>query len=87
VPAGARGTRDRLRPLQPGGQGLTGKIDESAAFASTDIWSTIPRFTPQARKANGALVDLLGCIAQRKNATPAQIALAWLLVHQDFEDR
>jgi aryl-alcohol dehydrogenase-like predicted oxidoreductase len=54
---------------------LTGKIDQSAAFDSSDIRSTIPRFTPEARKANQALVDLLGRIAERKRATPGQIAL------------
>jgi aryl-alcohol dehydrogenase-like predicted oxidoreductase len=63
---------------------LTGKIDENTAFDSTDIRSTIPRFTPEARKANQALVDLLGSIAQRKNATPAQIALAWLLAQKPW---
>ena len=67
-------------PFSPLGKGfLTGKIDEHTAFDSTDIRSTIPRFTPEARKANQALVALLGDIAQRKHATPAQIALAWLL--------
>jgi aryl-alcohol dehydrogenase-like predicted oxidoreductase len=70
-------------PYSPLGKGfLTGKIDENATFDSTDIRSTIPRFTPEARKANQALVDLLGSIAQRKNATPAQIALAWLLAQK-----
>jgi predicted oxidoreductase len=69
-------------PYSPLGKGfLTGTIDEHAAFASTDIRNSIPRFTPEARKANGALVDLLANMAQRKNATPAQIALAWLLVY------
>src|SRR3954469_5229727 len=64
----------------PLGKGfLTGKIDENATFDSTDFRSTLPRFTPEALKANQALIDLLGQIAQRKNATPAQIALAWLL--------
>ncbi|MDQ4097000.1 MAG: aldo/keto reductase [Actinomycetota bacterium] len=72
-------------PYSPLGKGfLTGKIDEDAAFSSTDIRSTIPRFTPEARKANRALVDLLGSIAQRKNATPAQIALAWLLAQKSW---
>jgi aryl-alcohol dehydrogenase-like predicted oxidoreductase len=67
-------------PFSPLGKGfLTGKIDESTSFDSTDFRNTVPRFTPEARKANRALVDLLGSIAQRKNATPAQIALAWLL--------
>src|SRR5436309_252926 len=61
-------------PYSPLGKGfLTGTIDEHAVFDSTDIRSTIPRFTPEARKANQALVDLLGSIAQRKHATPAQI--------------
>ena len=70
-------------PYSPLGKGfLTGKIDENASFASTDIRSTIPRFTPEARKANQALVDLLGEIAGRKKATPAQIALAWLLAQK-----
>ena len=72
-------------PYSPLGKGfLTGKIDENASFSSTDIRSTIPRFTPEARKANQALVDLLGEIAQRKNATPAQIALAWLLAQKPW---
>ena len=72
-------------PYSPLGKGfLTGKIDENAVFASTDIRNTIPRFTPEARKANQALVDLLSSIAQRKNATPAQIALAWLLAQKPW---
>ena len=72
-------------PYSPLGKGfLTGKIDENASFASTDIRNTIPRFTPEARKANRALVDLLGEIAERKNATPAQIALAWLLAQKPW---
>lgn len=72
-------------PYSPLGKGfLTGKIDENAVFASNDIRTTIPRFTPEARKANQALVDLLGRIAQRKNATPAQIALAWLLAQKPW---
>ena len=72
-------------PYSPLGKGfLTGKIDENAAFSSTDIRSTIPRFTPEARKANQALVDLLGEIAERKKATPAQIALAWLLAQKPW---
>ncbi len=74
-----------LVAYSPLGKGfLTGKIDENAEFASTDIRNTIPRFTPEARKANQALVDLLGSIAQRKNATPAQIALAWLLAQKPW---
>src|SRR5215218_3242618 len=72
-------------PYSPLGKGfLTGKIDENASFASTDIRNTIPRFTPEARKANQALVDLLGEIAERKQATPAQIALAWLLAQKPW---
>jgi aryl-alcohol dehydrogenase-like predicted oxidoreductase len=69
----------------PLGRGfLTGKIDESTTFDSTDFRASLPRFTPQARKANQALVDLLGRIAGRKKATPAQIALAWLLAQQPW---
>jgi aryl-alcohol dehydrogenase-like predicted oxidoreductase len=72
-------------PYSPLGKGfLTGKIDENAVFASTDIRNTIPRFTPEARQANQALVDLLSTIAQRKKATPAQIALAWLLAQKPW---
>jgi aryl-alcohol dehydrogenase-like predicted oxidoreductase len=72
-------------PFSPLGKGfLTGKIDESTRFESSDIRSTIPRFTPEARKANQALVDLLGKIGERKNATPAQIALAWLLAQKPW---
>jgi aryl-alcohol dehydrogenase-like predicted oxidoreductase len=72
-------------PYSPLGKGfLTGKIDENTAFASTDIRTTILRFTPEARKANQALVDLLGGIAKRKKATPAQIALAWLLAQKPW---
>jgi aryl-alcohol dehydrogenase-like predicted oxidoreductase len=69
----------------PLGKGfLAGKIDESTKFDSTDFRATLPRFTPQARKANQALIDLLGGIARRKNATPAQIALAWLLAQRPW---
>src|SRR6184192_2073191 len=72
-------------PYSPLGKGfLTGKIDENTTFDSTDFRSTLPRFTPEALKANQALVDLLGNIAQRKNATPAQIALAWLLAQKPW---
>jgi aryl-alcohol dehydrogenase-like predicted oxidoreductase len=72
-------------PFSPLGKGfLTGKIDETAKFDSTDFRSTLPRFTPQALKANQAMVDLLGRIAQRKNATASQIALAWLLVQKPW---
>src|SRR5437588_1161368 len=67
-------------PFSPLGKGfLTGKIDENTTFDSTDFRNIVPRFTPEARKANQALVDLLGEIATRKKATSAQIALAWLL--------
>ncbi len=74
-----------LVPYSPLGKGfLTGKMDESTTFDSTDFRSTLPRFTPEALKANQALVNLLGSIAQRKNATPAQIALAWLLAQKPW---
>ncbi len=67
-------------PFSPLGKGfLTGKIDEKTTFDSSDFRNIVPRFTPEARKANWALVDLLAKIAERKKATPAQIALAWLL--------
>jgi len=67
-------------PFSPLGKGfLTGKIDESTKFDSTDFRNVVPRFTPEARKANQGLVDLIGTVAKRKNATPAQIAIAWLL--------
>jgi aryl-alcohol dehydrogenase-like predicted oxidoreductase len=63
-------------PYSPLGKGfLTGKIDENATFDSTDLRSTLPRFTPEALKANQALINLLGSIAERKKATPTQIAL------------
>src|SRR5205809_6182492 len=66
-------------PYSPLGKGfLTGKIDENSKFDNSDFRSTLPRFTPKAIKVNQALIDLLGRIAKRKNATPAQIALAWL---------
>ncbi|MFN8474183.1 MAG: aldo/keto reductase [Anaerolineae bacterium] len=72
-------------PYSPLGKGfLTGKIDEKAVFTGNDIRNTIPRFTPEARQANQALVDLLSSIAQQKNATPAQIALAWLLAQKPW---
>jgi aryl-alcohol dehydrogenase-like predicted oxidoreductase len=72
-------------PYSPLGKGfLTGKIDETTTFDSGDLRSRIPRFTPEARKANQAVVGLLGNIAQRKQATPAQIALAWLLAQQPW---
>lgn len=72
-------------PWSPLGQGfLTGKIDASTKFDSTDFRTAFPRFTEEARKANQAVVDLLKQIAQRKNATPAQIALAWLLAQKPW---
>jgi len=72
-------------PYSPLGKGfLTGKMDESTPIESTDFRSTLPRFTPENRKANQALVDLLGNIAQKKKATPAQIALAWLLAQKPW---
>jgi aryl-alcohol dehydrogenase-like predicted oxidoreductase len=72
-----------LVPYSPLGKGyLTGKIDENTKFGSSDFRSTLPRFTPEALKANQALVDLLAGIGKRKNATPAQIALAWLLAQK-----
>jgi len=74
-----------LVPYSPLGKGfLTGKINENTAFDSTDFRNTLPRFTAEARKANQALVDLLGTIAAQKNATPAQIALAWLLAQKPW---
>jgi aryl-alcohol dehydrogenase-like predicted oxidoreductase len=72
-------------PYSPLGRGfLTGKIDENATFDTGDIRGIVPRFTPEARKANQALVDLLARIAQQKNATPARIALAWLLAQKPW---
>ncbi len=72
-------------PYSPLGKGfLTGKIDEKTTFDSSDFRNVVPRFTPEARKANQALVDLLGQIAQRKKATLAQIALAWLLAQKPW---
>ena len=72
-------------PFSPLGRGfLTGKMNENTTFDSTDLRNTLPRFTPEARKANQALVDLLGEIAKRKKATPAQIALAWLLAQKPW---
>jgi aryl-alcohol dehydrogenase-like predicted oxidoreductase len=72
-------------PYSPLGKGfLTGKIDEHATFESSDFRSTLPRFTPEALKANQALINLLGSIAERKKATPAQIALAWLLAQKPW---
>jgi aryl-alcohol dehydrogenase-like predicted oxidoreductase len=72
-------------PYSPLGRGfLTGKINENTTFDSSDFRNTLPRFTPEARKANQALVDLLGEIAKRKKATPAQVALAWLLAQKPW---
>jgi aryl-alcohol dehydrogenase-like predicted oxidoreductase len=72
-------------PFSPLGRGfLTGKINETTKFDSTDFRSTLPRFTPEARKVNQALVDLLNKVAKEKNATPAQIALAWLLAQKPW---
>jgi aryl-alcohol dehydrogenase-like predicted oxidoreductase len=74
-----------LVPFSPLGKGfLTGKISEATSFDSSDIRSTIPRFTPEARQANQALVDLLGGIAAARQATPAQVALAWLLAQKPW---
>src|SRR6059036_4004808 len=72
-------------PFSPLGKGfLTGKIDEKTTFDSSDFRNVVPRFTPENRKANLALVDLLDRIAKRKKATPAQIALAWLLARKPW---
>jgi aryl-alcohol dehydrogenase-like predicted oxidoreductase len=70
-------------PFSPLGKGfLTGKIDENTKFDSTDFRNIVPRFTAEARKANQTVVDLLGKLAQQKKATPAQVALAWLLAQK-----
>jgi aryl-alcohol dehydrogenase-like predicted oxidoreductase len=72
-------------PFSPLGRGfLTGKIDENTTFDSSDFRNNVPRFTPEARKANQAMVDLLRSIGERKNATPAQLALAWLLAQKPW---
>jgi len=72
-------------PYSPLGKGfLTGKIDQNTTFDKSDFRNTVPRFTPEARKANQALVELLARIGQGKNATPAQIALAWLLAQKPW---
>ena len=72
-------------PFSPLGRGfLAGKMNENTTFESSDLRGTLPRFTPEARKANQALVDLLRKIAERKKATPAQIALAWLLAQKPW---
>src|SRR5207248_7805275 len=72
-------------PYSPLGRGfLTGKMNETTTFHSSDFRNRLPRFTPDARKANQALVDLLGQMAKRKKTTPAQIALAWLLAQKPW---
>src|SRR2546422_404781 len=72
-------------PFSPLGKGfLTGTIDEKTTFVSSDFRNIVPRFTPEARKSNLALVDVLRTIAKRKKATPAQIALAWLLARKPW---
>jgi aryl-alcohol dehydrogenase-like predicted oxidoreductase len=72
-------------PFSPLGKGfLTGKIDENTTFVATDFRNTVPRFSEENRKANFALIDLLNSIAKNMNATPAQIALAWLLVQKPW---
>ena len=72
-------------PYSPLGRGfLTGKLNENATFGDSDFRRTLPRFTPEALKANQALIELLGSIAERKKATPAQIALAWLLAQKPW---
>jgi aryl-alcohol dehydrogenase-like predicted oxidoreductase len=72
-------------PFSPLGKGfLTGKIDETTSFAAGDFRAVVPRFSPEARKANQAVVDLLAAIAARKQATPAQVALAWLLAQRPW---
>ncbi len=74
-----------LVPFSPLGRGfLTGKIDETTTFASDDFRASVPRFTPENRKANQAVVDLVGRIAAKKAATPAQIALAWVLAQKPW---
>jgi aryl-alcohol dehydrogenase-like predicted oxidoreductase len=86
---GLRPTLEELRigfvPFSPLGKGfLTGAISENTKFDSTDFRNIVPRFTAESRKANQALVDLLGDIAARKHATSAQIALAWLLAQRPW---
>ena len=72
-------------PFSPLGKGfLTGKIDENTTFDSTDFRNVVPRFTPEARKANQAIVDLIAKVAERKKATPAQIALAWVIAQKPW---
>jgi len=72
-------------PFSPLGKGfLTGKIDEKTSFDSNDFRNQLPRFTEEARKVNQELINLLGRIAEKKKATPAQIALAWILAQKDW---
>jgi len=72
-------------PFSPLGKGfLTGKIDDATTFASTDFRNVVPRFSPENRKANLAFVDWLKAFAARKQATPAQIALAWILAQKPW---
>jgi aryl-alcohol dehydrogenase-like predicted oxidoreductase len=72
-------------PFSPLGKGfLTGKIDENTKFDSSDFRNVVPRFSTEARKANQSMIDLLNSIAQKKNATPAQVALAWLLAQKSW---
>ncbi|TJW74817.1 MAG: aldo/keto reductase, partial [Mesorhizobium sp.] len=72
-------------PFSPLGAGfLTGKIDENTRFDPTDFRSSVPRFSPESRKANMALVDIVKAVAERKGATPAQVALAWLLAQKPW---
>src|SRR6185295_17535597 len=72
-------------PFSPLGRGfLTGKIDETTTFDRNDFRNVVPRFTPEARKANQALVELLRAIGEKRKATPAQIALAWLLAQKPW---
>ena len=80
---GYRGTKDRVRSIQPFWQGLPRwQITEDTKFNSTDFRNVAPRFTPENRKANQALVDLIGKFAEQKKLTSAQIALAWLLAQK-----
>lgn len=72
-------------PFSPLGAGfLTGKIDENTKFDPTDFRNSVPRFSPEARKVNMALVDIVNSVAERKGATPAQVALAWLLAQKSW---
>jgi len=81
----ARRTRIGLVPYSPLGKGfLTGKIDQTTSFDKTDFRNTLPRFTPEAMQVNQVFVDLLARIAKQKNATTAQIALAWLLAQKPW---